>query len=145
MHLLVCLLSIMTTESTCSYHFTRKHGTRHSFIWTCIPIINYAVKSEVAIALHLYAQYTALQMSNSVRIFSATNWNCFRKCRRIPQQNKWETILCYRKSIALSAKWTGTQRRKKVKIRDTCIVRTAVIEKSSLRTKQHQAVKKSSL
>jgi len=37
------------------------------------PIINYVLKSEVAIMLCLYIHYTVLQMMNSIRNFFAKN------------------------------------------------------------------------
>ena len=45
--------TIMTTESMCSYHFTRKNDTRHYCVWTCAPTVNYALKSKVPITLRL--------------------------------------------------------------------------------------------
>jgi len=55
----------MINESTCTYHITRKGGARYSFIWMHTPIINYALKSEVAITLLFVAiystRYTSLQ------------------------------------------------------------------------------------
>jgi len=48
----------------------------------CPPTINYVLKIEVAIALHLelcFTHYTALQMNNIVRNFSAIKPGQFRK------------------------------------------------------------------
>jgi len=57
--------TIMTTNSTCSYHIMRKNGARYSCVWMHAPIINYALKSELAIMLRLQlcsTWYTTLQM-----------------------------------------------------------------------------------
>jgi len=75
-----CLLTnkIMTTESTCSYNIARKNGTKHSFIWMCSPVINYALKNhcEVAITLCLYlysTHYTVLQTCKKLLCINSVN------------------------------------------------------------------------
>jgi len=121
----------MTTESMCSYHIKRAIGARHSCVLTHTPIINYALKSEVAFLCsyaQLVAQHYKWRYNN---FFAKLLW----KCR--------EAILHYHKltpCIVSENNW-NTKEDKGAYIHDTCIVHTAVGEKTHFSRKRHQAEK----
>ena len=83
--LLVCLLfcnTTMTTESTCSYHVTRKNDTRHSCVWTRTPKITRIMYWKVRWPLRFVCSYSNTQ---------ETSLHEYSKCR---QKTQKEAIMC---------------------------------------------------